>query len=499
MRSLELEIGKLPQAMALAGAWLLARLLRRRQSEGAEEQVGRPRVVVVGAGFGGLNVARTLAGSELVDVLLVDRNNYHGFWPLLYQVATAGVEPTSIAYPVRAIVRDWGNVDFLMAEVLGVDFEHRLVLIEDDAIPYDYLVLAAGSANNYFGNDVLVERTYGLKDIEQAERLRNHLLAHFERALREGDDERRNALMTFAIVGAGPTGVELAGAFAELIYGVLIKDFATLDVTQARVVLIEAMDRVLLTFPESLQQNALNRLQQMGVEVMFGKAVAAVEGEVITFKDGTTLEAGTVIWTAGVRASSLTDTLNVPLGRNARIKIAPTLNLPDRPEVFVVGDMAYLEGYKGNQAYPMVASVAIQMGRLAARNILALVSGRPLQPFRYFDKGQMATIGRRAAVMESFGIKAGGFIAWLGWLFVHLVELVGFRNRLVVFANWAYNYVTYDRALRVITEPHWSELQPLPESQRLDPVRADGGAGLGQSSPALQPTSPREAREPGVH
>lgn len=414
------------------------------------EATTRPRVVIVGAGFGGLSAARRLA-REAVDVLILDRNNYHGFWPLLYQVATAGLEPESIAYPVRAIVRKHDNVNFRMTEVQGVDFEQQMVLTDHGRIPYDYLILAAGSANNYFGNDELAWRTYGLKDIDDAERLRNHILSSFERAVNEADPERRKTLMTFVVVGGGPTGVELAGAFSELIRHVLRHDYPMLNVAEARVLLIEGQDRVLSTFPPSLQRKALRRLQMMGVEVRLKTLVTSVEQDCITFKDNSQLSAHTVIWAAGVRSALISDTLGVEQARGGRVPVERTLNLADRPNVFVIGDMAYLEGYKGDKDYPMVAPVAIQQGQRAARNILAQERNLPMQPFRYFDKGSMATIGRRAAVLDAFGIRLTGYLAWLGWLFVHLMSLVGFRNRLVVLINWAYNYITYDRGVRLIS------------------------------------------------
>ena len=432
---------------------------------------GRPRVVVVGAGFGGLAVARGLAGSE-VDVLLLDRNNYHGFWPLLYQVATAGLEPESVAYPVRAIIRKHGNADFLMGEVTGVDFERRAVLLEGGAVEYDYLVLAAGSANNYFGNDALAEHTLGMKDADEAERVRNHVLTCFERAVRERDPERRRELLTFAVIGGGPTGVELAGAFVELIRHVLRKDYPMLDVGEARVVLIEALDRILLTFPERLQRTAQRRLEQMGVEVLLNSPVADVVGHTVTFKDGSVLPAATVVWAAGVRGAKIADQLDVELTKGARVKVEPALHLPGRPEVFVIGDMAYLEAPSG-KAHPMVAPVAMQMGARAAKNILAQVRGQHMRPFRYFDKGQMATIGRSAAVFDAFGVRMGGLIAWLGWLFVHLMYLVGFRNRLVVLLNWAYSYFTYDRGVRLIL---WTEHER--DAQRQRSVRAEGVGAL---------------------
>jgi NADH dehydrogenase len=417
--------------------------------ERAPRRTGRPRVVVVGAGFGGMSVARNLRRTD-VDVLMLDRNNYHGFWPLLYQVATAGLEPESIAYPARAILRKYPNADFLMTEVEGVDFDRKQVLTNGAPIGYDYLVLAAGSANNYFGNDQLAQHSFGMKDIDDAEQLRNQVLLAFERAVSEPDPARRRALLTFVIVGGGPTGVELAGAFAELIRHVLRKDYPMLDVAQARVILIEAGASVLASFPPKLQRAALRRLHGMGVETRLGTVVAAVDDTGVALKDGQRLESSTVVWAAGVRSAELADALNVSLGRSARVKVEPALNIPGRPEVFVIGDMAYLEGYKNGQAYPMVAPVAIQQGEQAAKNILAQIADRPPRAFRYFDKGQMATIGRRSAVFDAFGVRMSGVLAWLGWLFIHLIELIGFRNRVIVLSNWIYNYLTYDRGVRLI-------------------------------------------------
>jgi NADH dehydrogenase len=413
------------------------------------ERRARPRVVIVGAGFGGLAAARELADAD-VDVLMINRTNYHGFWPLLYQVATAGLEPESIAYPVRAILRRYRNADFLLAEVNGVDFEQRAVLTDVGLVMYDYLVLAAGSTTNFFGNERFERYTLGMKDLDEAQRLRNHILTCFEHAVAETDPARRAALLTFVVVGGGPTGVELAGAFIELIRHVMRKDYPMLDVCQAHVVLVEATDRVLATFPESLQRAALDRLRRMGVDVRLSAPVADTRPGVLVFKDGTELEAETIVWAAGVRASPLAEALGVTLGRGARVKVEPTLTLPGHPEVFVIGDMAYLEGYRPGVPYPMVAPVAIQMGEQAARNIIARTRRNPMKPFRYFDKGQMATIGRSAAVLDAFGIQLTGWPAWVGWLFVHLMELVGFRNRALVLLNWAYSYFTYDRGVRLI-------------------------------------------------
>ncbi|MBO9325913.1 MAG: NAD(P)/FAD-dependent oxidoreductase [Roseiflexus sp.] len=413
------------------------------------ERRARPRVVIVGAGFGGLAAARELANAD-VDVLVINRTNYHGFWPLLYQVATAGLEPESIAYPVRAILRRYRNADFLLAEVNGVDFERRAVLTDVGPVMYDYLVLAAGSTTNFFGNERFERYTLGMKDLDEAQRLRNHILTCFEHAVAETDPVRRAALLTFVVVGGGPTGVELAGAFIELIRHVMRKDYPMLDVCQAHVVLVEATDRVLATFPESLQRAALDRLRRMGVDVRLNAPVADARPGALVFRDGTVLAAETIVWAAGVRASPLAEALGVALGRGARVKVEPTLTLPGHPEVFVIGDMAYLEGYRPGVPYPMVAPVAIQMGEQAARNIIARTRRNPMKPFRYFDKGQMATIGRSAAVLDAFGIQLTGWPAWVGWLFVHLMELVGFRNRALVLLNWAYSYFTYDRGVRLI-------------------------------------------------
>jgi len=381
----------------------------------------------------------------------VDRNNYHGFWPLLYQVATAGLEPDSIAYPVRGVFHKWRNVNFRMASVRVIDMERRQVLTDGAPESYDYLILAAGSANNYFGNDALAKNTYGLKDIDDAEKLRNRILLNFEQASTETDPERREKMMTIGIIGGGPTGVELAGASSELIRHVLRKDYPSLDVLQAKVVLVEAGTTILPAFPESLRKSAQRRLESMGVEVKLNAPVESVEKGTVTLKGGDLFKAGTVVWAAGVRASPLGELLDSELGKQSRVKVEPTLNLPGHPEVFVVGDMAYLEGYRGKEAYPMVAQVAIQQGKRAAKNILARLAKQEPRPFRYFDYGIMATIGRRAAVLDAFGLRLSGRLAWFGWLFIHILYLIGFRNRLIVMTNWAYNYFTFERGVRLIT------------------------------------------------
>ena len=420
----------------------------------AEGEPRRPRVLIVGAGFGGINAAHAL-GNKDVDVLILDRNNYHGFWPLLYQVATAALEPESIAYPVRAIFRRFHNVDFQLDDVRRVDFDNKRVYADSSVYDYDYLILAAGSTNNYFGNDALATQTYGLKDIDEAERLRNRILYNFEEAVHERDSERRRVLMTFVIIGGGPTGTELSGALSELIQHVLRKDYPMLDVKDARVILVEAGDTILATFPQSLQNSATRKLVKLGVQLKMKSPVQTVSNGTITFKDNSTLKAGTIIWAAGVRAAELTDALPAERAKGARVKVNTTLNLATHPEVFVVGDMSYLEGYTGNQAYPMLAPVAIQQGKWAAGNVLRLIGGRKMRPFHYFDKGNLATIGRSFAVMDAFGIRLSGWPAWIAWIFVHIMYLVGFRNRLIVLTDWAFNYFTYDRGVRLITNRDW--------------------------------------------
>jgi NADH dehydrogenase len=413
---------------------------------------------VIGAGFGGLKAAKELAGTEM-RVLVLDRNNYHGFWPLLYQVATAGIESEAIAYPVRAIFRRSRNVTFRMAEVESVDLERRVVRTDEGAFQYDYLIVAAGSANNYFGKDELAQETFSLKDIDDAERLRNHILLQYERATNEDDPEKKRALMTAIIIGGGPTGVELAGAFAELIRQVLRQDYPSLDVSQARIVLVEATDRILATFPEGLQRDAKRKLEELGVEVRLNSPVESVHDGVVTFRGGETAQAHTVVWSAGVRAAPLADAIGAPQAKGGRVAIEETLNLKEHPEVYVAGDMAYLETFKDGQAYPMVAQVAIQQGKHAARNILRAQRGEEKVPFKYFDIGYMATIGRSAAVLDAFGLKLSGRLAWLGWLFIHISYLIGFRNRLIVLTNWAYYYFTYDRGVRLITSREMEDVK----------------------------------------
>jgi NADH dehydrogenase len=410
----------------------------------------RPTVVVVGAGFGGLRAARALRTTP-VDVLLVDRHNYHLFQPLLYQVATAGLEPEEIAKPVRAVLRGQRNFDFRLAQVTGVDFAARRLATDDGPIGYDYLILATGAAANFFGLKGVAQCGLTLKDIPDAVRIRNHVLSCFEEAMFEAQPERRRALLTFVVVGGGPTGVEMAGALSELIRLVLVKDYRRLDLKDVRILLLEAGNRLLSGFPERLSEAAASTLWKKHVEVRHGALVTDFDGGAATLKSGEVVPARTLIWAAGVQAAPLANALGVPTAHLGRVKVEPTLQLAGHPEVFVIGDAAYLEAQ--GPSLPMMAPVAIQMGETAARSIRRLLAGDAAVPFVYKDPGSLATIGRNAAVARIHGISFTGFPAWVVWLVVHIIQLIGFRNRLFVLTNWAWDYFFYDRAVRLITDP----------------------------------------------
>ena len=405
-------------------------------------------VVVVGTGFGGLRAARALRRAP-VQVVLLDRNNYHLFQPLLYQVATAGLEPEEIAKPARAILRGQQNADFRLVDVTRVDLAGRRLETSAGPIPYDVLVLAPGGETNFFGLDAVQRRGLGLKDIPDAIAIRNHVLACFEQAMLEPDPERRRSLLTFIVVGGGPTGVEMAGALSELIRLVLVKDYPRLNIKDVRILLLEATDKLLAAMPERLREAAGRTLWRKYVEVRFGATVADFDGKQIRLKSGEIIPGQTLIWAAGVRASSLTATLGIPPGRQGRIPVESTLQLAGHPEVFIIGDAAYRE--QDGEPLPMLAPVAIQMGESVARNIARQLRAEPLVPFRYRDQGTLATIGRNAAVANVYGLKLSGFPAWVMWLVVHIIQLIGFRNKLFVLINWAWDYFFYERAARLIT------------------------------------------------
>jgi NADH:ubiquinone reductase (H+-translocating) len=428
-------------------------------------ELRRPRVVVVGAGFGGLQAATKLAG-QAVDVLLIDRNNYHGFWPLLYQVATAELDASHIAQPVRQLVRGKANLRFNLATVQRVDRERRLVITDRGDYPYDELIVAAGSVSNFFGLQEVAKHSFDLKDLPETIALRNQLLGCFEHADDETDPVRVQQLLTFVIVGGGPTGVELAGAISEMVRHVLSKDFPTINIQeQVRVVLVEMADRVLLPFPPKLSRKAQRTLQKLGVELRFNTSVVDYQDGVLRFKDGSTLPTETVIWAAGIKGNPLGEQLGVPLQRGGRVKVTPALHLPEDPRVWVIGDMSLVEEH-GGKPLPQLATVAMQQGRHVAQNIANKIARRPLKPFRYTDKGSMATVGRNSAVARVFGMNWSGFIAWVLWLVVHVYYLIGFRNRLMVLFSWAYNYLTYDRSTRAILtiarEPIVRQERPAP-------------------------------------
>ncbi len=414
-----------------------------------EEPVGaRPSVVIVGAGFGGLRVARGLSRAP-VDVTILDRHNYHTFVPLLYQVATAGLEPEEIAQPIRRILRGVPNVRFRLNTVMGVDLDRRAVITDAGEVRYDYLVLAAGSTTSYFGLDSLAQVTSALRDLDDAERLRDQVLGAFEAASAEEDPSRRRQLMTLIVVGGGPTGVELAGALAELRRHVLPHDYPELDLSWARILLLEATDRILPGMPPDLQAKAQAKLSELGVEIRFGAPVADADADGVTLRGGETISAGAVMWVAGMRAPPLADAVPTAKDSAGRLIVSKTLHLPSHPEVYAIGDMAHV-GDPETRSHPMLAPVAIQQAALVAENILRSLAGKRPKRFVYRDRGTMVTIGRNAAVAHIFGLRLSGFIAWLIWLTVHLVWLIGFRNRMLVLVNWAWNYLTYDRGVRLI-------------------------------------------------
>ena len=407
----------------------------------------RPRVVIAGAGFGGLTCARALKRAP-VDVLLVDRHNYHLFTPLLYQVASAVLDPGEIARPVRQLIRPLRNADFLLANVTGADFEQRRLLTDHGPLAYDYLVLASGSQSDYFGNSSLAKHAFGLKDLDEGLAVRNRVLMRFEEARWTDDREQRRTLLTFAVVGGGPTGVETAGALAELTRLVLSKDYRDLDLGLVRVVLLEAAGFLLGTFAEPLREAARRSLEKKGVEVLLKAKVADVAAGSIRLVDGHEVPASTVIWTAGVRASEVGSALGFSLGRQGRVQVLPTLQATGHPEVFVIGDLA---GPMDNGTpLPMLIPVAMQEGRHVGATIKDLLRGYGATNFRYRDPGIMATIGRNSAVAQLGPVRLTGFLGWLMWLFVHLINVISFRSRIVVLVNWAWDYFFYDRPIRLI-------------------------------------------------
>lgn len=417
------------------------------------------RVVIVGGGFAGLAAARSLRRAP-VHVTLIDRRNFHLFQPLLYQVATGGLSPANIASPLRAILKRQPNVHVVMGEVVGFDAAGRTVQLADgEAIPYDSLIVAAGARYNYFGHPEWEARALPLKTIEDATSIRAKILSAFEAAEREPDHARRKAWLTFVIIGAGPTGVELAGALAEISRHTLAREFRKIDPADASILLIEAGPRVLAVYPESLTQKAHRTLDRIGVTVRTATKVINVEPHQVTVDAGQGPEiivARTILWTAGVQAAPLAGLVAKAFAaetdRSGRVTIGPDLTVPAHPDVFVLGDMAHCKG-KDGAPLPGIAPVANQQGAYAGKLIRERLRNRTLAPFAYHDKGSMATIGRAAAVVDMGWLKLGGYFAWLIWLFVHLMYLVRFENRTLVFFQWAWNYLTFNRSARLITHP----------------------------------------------
>ena len=425
-------------------------------------------VVIIGGGFGGLNVARSLKGAP-VRVTLIDRRNFHLFQPLLYQVATGGLSPANIAAPLRGVLKNQKNTQVLLGEAVDIDATNRRVILADGERSYDTLVIATGVRHHYFGNDEWQPLAPGLKTVEDATEIRSRILSAFEAAERGTDEAEVARCLTFFVVGAGPTGVELAGTIGELAQHTLKRDYRHIDSTKARVVLLEGLPRVLPSYPPELSAKAELALSRLGVTVRTGSRVTEIRPDSITIRSGEQTEevqCGTVLWAAGIQASPLgtmaAHATGTEMDQIGRVMVGPDCSLPDYPEIFVVGDLAHYE-HELDQPLPGVAPVAIQQGRYVSKVIRRRLDGKRTAPFRYKDRGSMATIGRAAAVADIGRLHFSGFLAWLAWLFVHLIFLIGFENRLLVLTQWAWNYITRNRAAQLITgEDVPRPTKPLP-------------------------------------
>ena len=445
----------------------------------------RPRVVIIGGGFGGLAAARALAGAP-VDVTIVDRRNHHLFQPLLYQVAGAVLAPGDIAFPIRSVLRKQKNADVVLGDARDIDLDLNRVILDERELSFDFLIVATGATHSYFGNDTWSDVAPGLKSVEDALSIRNRTLMAFETA--ESDPGRRGEWLTFVIVGAGPTGVELAGSFAEIARRTLTRDFRHIDPAEARVILLEGTDRVLPVYPEDLSRKALLQLEQLGVEVRTGSVVTGINEQGVEIGDEC-ISARTVIWAAGVKASSLGASLRAPLDRAGRVRVLPDLTIPGHDNVFVIGDLAAVRC--DGKEVPGIAPAAVQGGKFAARAIRETLSGHPRQPFRYRHPGLLATIGRGAAVADLGRFHFSGFFAWLLWLLVHIVFLVGIRNRLFVFLSWAWSYVTFQRGARLITgtgRATDSSMSADPAGAERRPARSERVLTEPPPRPPLEPT-----------
>jgi NADH dehydrogenase len=427
-----------------------------------QNTVRAPKIVIIGGGFGGLYAAKTLANRH-ANVTLIDRTNHHLFQPLLYQVATAGLSPADIAQPIRHILKDAQNTEVSMGDVQAIDLTAKIVRTADKEYPYDYLVVAAGARHSYFGNDDWERFAPGLKALPDAVEVRRRILSAFEVAENASDEAERDSALRFVVVGGGPTGVEMAGAISELAKRTLVDDFRRIRTQHAQVLLVDAAPRLLPAMAEDLSRSALKQLQQLDVEVRVNTKVIGITDQGVQIENEF-IPARTVVWAAGNAASPLGKLLGVETDKQGRVLVQPDLSIPGHPEVFAIGDMVNFSHQTGHPL-PGLSPVAMQMGRTAAHNILELAEGRPTKEFKYFDKGTMATIGRNRAVADLHFVRFGGFLAWLGWLFVHLIFLIGLRNRIQVFYQWIWAYLTYARGARLIYgtfKP--ASAQKMPES-----------------------------------
>jgi NADH dehydrogenase len=407
----------------------------------------KPKVVIIGAGFGGLWAARTLA-NQPIDVTVVDRNNYHTFLALLYQVAAAELDAEDIAYPVRSVFWKIPNVQFLLAHARRIDRQNHRIETDIVTLDYDYLIIGTGSVTSTFDIPGVAEHAYFLKTLEEAVALKNHIICCFEAASRETEADKRKALLTFVIVGGGATGVEYSGALAELISGPMVKDYSTIDFSEVTIILLEAAQYLVAHMPANICDYTVRQLSDMGVRVSLNKAVAEVTKEKVILKDGETILTNTVVWTAGVRGENLPSDSGIPVGRDGRVPVRTSLQIVNDDRIYVIGDLAAIQ--EDQRVLPMVAQVAIQSGVKAAQNIIHQIAGRAPEPFHYADRGSMIAIGRKAAGVAIGKRTFKGFIAWLMWLVIHLFNLIGFRNRVMVLTNWAWDYLLYERAVRYV-------------------------------------------------
>lgn len=415
-------------------------------------------VVIVGAGFGGLKAAKELASQKNIHVTIIDRRNYHLFQPLLYQVATAGLSPADIATPIRTVFSGHKNISVVYGNVQSIDKTNRLVRTADGEYRYDYLILACGAKHSYFGHNEWEENAPGLKTLEQATEIRRRILLAFELAEKETDPDTRKNLLTFVIVGGGPTGVELAGSIAEISRYTLEKDFRSIDPSRTRVILIEAGNRLLAAFDETLSRKAARDLERLGVQIWTSTRVTEITAEGARLSDEF-VKARTVIWAAGVQPSSLSRALETPLDRQGRVIVGADLSLAKHSEIFVIGDQAAFTTEDGT-VLPGLAPVAMQQGAHTGKNILREINGHSRKSFFYYDKGMMATIGRKKAIVQVGNLKFGGLLAWIAWLFVHIFYLIGFKNKFFVFIQWAWSYLTFKRGARLIVHKEWRSITP---------------------------------------